>query len=364
MKGYLAIVLLGTGIIIPSVASAAEKASTEQPAQAQAAAGDDCDRLIAALDLRKSETLPTTLEQARAYKSSGNTSACRQAQAQLPPAAGGQPASDQQAAGDSGKVLIQQPAAQVTIEQAPPQVTVSQGQPQIMIHQPAPTITVDIPQAEVVVRMPAPKVAVQQEKPRVDVQQAKPEVAVSQAEQGNAQAKVQLEQSGEPAVQYQSDEPKVVINKPKEQPKIRFEQMTANEGAGGKADKQSAANDQSGKAVGQAAGDQSRLQTLKVAQIKQMQVVNEHGDNLGTVEAVAVKNGTTQGFVILRAGQFLGIGEKKVAVPFGHFLVRGNQLVINGLSSEQIGALNEWKSGDTTLLPLTDDQVAKMNAAG
>ena len=54
MKGYLAVVLLG--IVIPSVASSAEQASTDQPTkpvtQAQGAAGDDCDRLIATLELR------------------------------------------------------------------------------------------------------------------------------------------------------------------------------------------------------------------------------------------------------------------------------------------------------------------------
>jgi len=346
---------------------AAEKASTDQPASqqaAQAGGGDDCDRLIATLELRKSETLPTTLEQARAYKSSANTTACRQAQAQLPAASGGQAAKDQQAAGDSGKVLIQQPAAQVKIEQAPPQVTVSQGQPQIMIHQPAPTITVDIPQAEVVVRMPAPQVAVQQQKPQVDVQQAKPEVAVNQPEQAG-QAKVQLEQSGQPAVQYQSDEPKVVINKPKEQPKIRFEQMAASEGASGSApDKQAnAANDESGKPAGQASAD-GGMQRLQVSQIKQMQIINDRGDDLGTIETVAVKNGTTGGFVIMRTGQFLGIGEKTIAVPFSNIRVRGNQLVITGLSNEQIGALTEWKSGDPNFKPLADDQVAEMKTSG
>jgi hypothetical protein len=62
-------------------------------------------------------------------------------------------------------------------------------------------------------------------------EQAKPEVAVNQPEQANGQAKVRLEQNGQPAVQYQSDEPKVVINKPKEEPKIRFEQMAASDEA-------------------------------------------------------------------------------------------------------------------------------------
>jgi len=313
------------------------------------------------LELRKSETLPTTLEQAKAYKSSANTAACRQAQAQLPPATGGQPANEQQAAGDAGKVLVQQPAAQVTIEQAPPQVTVSQGQPQILIHQPAPTITVDIPQAEVVVRMPAPQVAVQQEKPKVDVQQAKPQVAVN--DQANGQAKVQLEQNGQPAVQYQSDQPKVVINKPQE-PKIRFEQTSASETATGSEPEKvaNAASDQAGKPIDQPSS-QGHLQKLQVSQIKQMQVVDDHGNNLGTVEAVAVKNGTTEGFVILRAGQFLGMGEKTVAVPFSNVWVRGNQLVITGLTNEQFGTLPEWKTGDTTFKTVADDQMAEMQIA-
>jgi len=350
MTRYLAVVLIGTGIMIPAVASAAEKAGAQAP-QAQQATTDDCDRLITTLDQRKSETLPVTMEQARAYKSAGNLQACRQANDQLQAAANGQPATDQQAATGSGKVLVQQPAPKVSVDQAPAEVTVSQGQPQIMIHQPAPTITVDIPQAEVVVRMPQPEVAVKQQKPQVLVEQAKPEVAVAPAE-GKEQAKVQLEGNGQPAVQYQADEPKVVINKPKDQPKVRFEQVASSE----------ANPDQSKKPADQAAG-QGGMQKLQVSQIKQMAVVNDHGDNLGTVEGVTVKNGTKDGYVILRAGQFLGIGEKTVVVPFANMWVRGNQLVVTGLTNEQIGALTEWKSGDTNFKPLADDQVAEMKIA-
>jgi len=367
MKGYLAVVLIGTGVILPSIAFAAEQAGTDQaakpPAQAQAA-GDDCDRLIATLDQRKSEQLPITMDQARAYKSKGNIDACRQGMTQLQ-AAAGEPSGDQSNGGAQAKVLVQQPAAQIKVEQAPPQVTVSQGQPQIMIHQPAPTVTLDIPPAEIVVRMPAPQVAVQQEKPQVDVQQAKPDVAVNDTGSANAQAKVQLEQTGQPAVQYQSDEPKVVINKAKEPPKIRFEQMAASGGApAGQPDKQaSTATDQAGKPADQASGQAGRQQ-LQVAQLKQMPIVNDHGDNLGTVAAVVVKSGTREGFVILRTGQFLGIGEKSVAVPFANVLVRGNQLVINGLSKDQIGSLAEWKNGDTTFQQVPDNQNAEMNTTG
>src|SRR5262245_22848561 len=121
MKYRWAVVLLSTGIAIPSMALAAEQSATDQPAQQQAAQeqtakGDDCDRLIATLELRKSEQLPTTMEQARAYKSSNNLAACRQASAQLP-AAPGQAASGKQASGEPGKIIVQQPAPQVTVQQ-------------------------------------------------------------------------------------------------------------------------------------------------------------------------------------------------------------------------------------------------------
>jgi len=357
MKAYLAVLLLGTGIAIPAIASAAQQ--TNPPADQAAARGDDCDRLITSLDARKSEQLPVTMEQARAYKSSGNVEACRQANNQLQTAASGQPANGQ-AAADTGKIVVQQPAPQVKVEQAPPRVTVNQGQPQIMIHQPAPTITVDIPQAEVVVRMPAPQVAVQQEKPQVEVQQAKPEVAVNQPQSG-APANVQLEQTGQPAVQYQSDQPKVVFNQPKDQPKIRFEQMAAGGAAPAEQPQQEASTDQTAQTAGQptAAGTEK----LKIADIKQMPVVNDKGDSLGTVDAVTVQNGTTAGFIILKTGQTLGIGEKTVAVPFNTIWVRNGQLVVTGLTNQQIGSMKEWKKGDADLKVLPDDQVAEMNKA-
>jgi len=352
MRRYLAVVLLGTGIIsIPNIASAAE----------QAASTDDCDKLISTLDQQKSESLPVTMEQARAYKTAGNVQACRQANDQIQAAAGaGQPPADQQASTGSGKVLVQQPAPKVSIEQAPAEVTVTQGQPQIMIHQPAPTITVDIPPAEVVVRMPQPQVAVQQQKPQVQVEQAKPEVAVN--EQGKEQAKVQMEGNGQPAVDYKADEPKVVINKPKEPPKIKFEQMASSDATGDQGNKP--ADQATGQAGKQAStGGDDGMVKLRVADIKQMPIVNDRGENLGTVEAVTVKSGTRDGYVVIRAGQFLGIGDKTVAVPFSNLWVRGNQLVITGLTNEQVGGLTEWKSGDTNFQQLGDDQVAEIKNA-
>ena len=42
---------------------------------------------------------------------------------------------------------------------------------------------------------------------------------------------------------------------------------------------------------------------------------------------------------------------------------RGNQLVISGLTNEQIGTLAEWKSGDANFKPLADDQITKMKTS-
>jgi len=365
---YFGIALLGTSLMIPAAASA-QQGKTPQPATQQAAQGqgatNDCDQLIATLNQRQSEQLPVTMDQAKQYQSSGNMDACRQASAALQGA--GQPADQQQAAGQAGKVLVQQPAPQVKVQQAAPQVTVTQGQPQIEIHQPAPTITVDIPQPEIVVRMANPQVAVSQQKPQVEVQQAKPQVAVT--EQSNGQSNVQLQQTGQPAVQYKAEQPKVVINQPKEQPKVRFEQTTGEAAQSGQVEQQANASNGATGNAGQTATEQQQasaggLQNIRVSQLKQMPVVSDSGDNLGTIDAVVVKSGTKDGFIILHAGQFLGIGDKLVAVPLTNVLLRNNEIMINGLTNDQIGSLSEWKNGDKNFQALTDDQNAAVKTAG
>ena len=66
------------------------------------------------------------------------------------------------------------------------------------------------------------------------------------------------------------------------------------------------------------------------------------GQDLGEVDRIIV---TPQGkrFVVVASGGFLGIGEDKVASPLDRFWMRGNNLVIRGVTENDIDAMDNYR---------------------
>jgi hypothetical protein len=301
-------------------------------------------------------------------------------------------------------ISVDQAAPQVTVNQPQPNVTVRQPQPEILVRQPAPVVTIDIPQPEIIVRMPQPEVTVQQAQPTVQVQQPQPQVRVEQPEQPQVQvqeaapanvqlaqpegqANVQVEQAGEAKVTYERAEPKVTINQAQGQPTIRMENMNGQPGAGDQAGQQPAA-DQAGQQPagqqgaqlrdsedpnktpeaqeGQAQGDQQQaaatqagqqqgaqqpiaggaMQRFAVADLDGARVVNERGDQLGKVDGIVQSTADQKRYVVINHGGFLGLGEKKVALSLEGLMMRGKDVVVPGLTDDEIRALPTFEESD------------------
>ncbi|HYO81314.1 MAG TPA: PRC-barrel domain-containing protein [Bryobacteraceae bacterium] len=291
----------------------------------------------------------------------------------------------------------------VTVRQAQPQVTVNQAQPEIIVRQPQPTVRVDIPQPEIIVRMPQPDVSVALAQPQVRVNSAPPQVQVVQPPQ---QPQVQVEQSqpqvllqrsadmepnvqvqqaeGQPTVRYELSEPRVIVNQAQGQPNVRIERMDQNQ----KANAQAAAPQgqpaqqqatvqtplaQAGERVAQQsqaragsvyseeqrravrervnAGDAETtasvdatapMRPVLVSALEDMNVYNGRGEELGEVDRVIV---TPQGrrFLVVGAGGFLGIGRDRVAFPLERFGMRGDRLVIRGVTEDDIDAMDDYR---------------------
>lgn len=90
-----------------------------------------------------------------------------------------------------------------------------------------------------------------------------------------------------------------------------------------------------------AKGDQH---ALAVSRLKDMNLYNANGDMLGDVEHV-VSDGQGRNSIVIGKGGFLGLGEKQVAIPLNNVVMRGDRLVTQDLSDEQIKAMPEWKKG-------------------
>jgi predicted outer membrane protein len=333
------------------------------------------------------QTLPTLREHLQSVE---------QIQRSLPPAQVGetqgrndQQMAQNQAGQDSSRIVVQQPAPsirvdqaspQVTVQQPQPQVSVRQAQPEILVRQPQPTVTVDIPQPEIIVRMPQPDVNVAMAQPQVQVNQPQPQVQVVQpqrqpevnveraqpqvtVQQSGREANVQMQRAeGQPTVRYERAEPRVVVNEAKGQPTVRVERM--GEGEQGGAQQQAAARQQPGaqrqaearqepqsrtaaapaQAPAETTGAISRdAQQITVSRLNSMNLYNARNEQLGDVERV-IQGQDGKTYIVIGHGGFLGLGEKKVALPLERVALRGDRLIIQGLSDDQIKAMPAWNA--------------------
>ncbi|MFO1184920.1 MAG: DUF4142 domain-containing protein [Bauldia sp.] len=261
-------------------------------------------------------------------------------------------------------IRVDQPPAQVTVQQVPPNVTVRQAQPEIVVRQPAPTITIDIPQPEITVRMPQPEVNVAQAQPQVQIAQPQPQIRV-EGGNGPAAAKVDVQRNGEPTVRFERAEAQVKVNQPDTQPQVHFEQLAAAGEA--KAPAEGAANaaatpttptptlDRNGAAP---TATVVPTRSMPVGDLRGVDVVDQRGNKLGDVAQLIVGGDDTI-YVIVAYGGFLGIGEKRVALPLQSLAMNAsNKLVAPSMTNEQLSAMNEWKPAANSYRDLTSGQVA------
>ncbi len=303
------------------------------------------------------------------------------------------------------QIIVRQAEPTVRVQMPRPQITITQAEPEIIVRLPEPNVTVDVPeprfnvsqsQPEVRVNQPEPEVSVQMEQPEVNVQdqdQAQVQVergqAVVRREGAEQQARVQIERAqpqvryerAEPNIEFEMEgEPQVTYNRTGE-PNVRVERM--GDQAANQQDEQSGRDRQS-QANQQAMQDQqdddrtasiqrdripeqaydalrgdARIQgaatTIRVSELVDRQVVNARGEQLGQVERVVANGNRT--YLILSEGGFLGMGEREVALPLDRVSsIRGDeQLVLQGLSEEDLEAMPRWNAGNSQELGENDE---------
>jgi sporulation protein YlmC with PRC-barrel domain len=375
-----------------------------------------CERLISTLEQRQAVAQqPVSMDQARTYQMNNNQQACRDALQRV------HTAGNAQEQRTDGQIVIQQPAPHVRVDQANPQVTVNQPQPQVTVQQPRPeitvrmpppTITVQQPQPEIVMRMPNPQVNVRTPQPQVSVDQPQPKVQIVQPQQqadvqverSQAQVKVrqpdgqradvQVDRPQEPRINFeQTGKPKVQYNVTGK-PKVTFEQADADaSGQTGDAAAQQAdaeASGQAGNAAAQQADadapdqtgntdarqnavaaqsattgaansrPQSNVRSVAVERLKDMNLYNVKGNDLGDVERVVLgQQGKT--YIVIGHGGFLGLGEKRVAIPLENVWSRGDRLITRGLTDDQIKAMPDWTQQVRNYRDLDDSQSAQIS---
>ncbi len=89
-----------------------------------------------------------------------------------------------------------------------------------------------------------------------------------------------------------------------------------------------------------AATIQSQPTEFAVADLEGRDVHTLRGEDVGDIEGFATAGG--QLYAIIAHGGFLGIGEDQIAVPAERIAVRGDEVVLLGLTEEQLEQMPEY----------------------
>jgi hypothetical protein len=72
-------------------------------------------------------------------------------------------------------------------------------------------------------------------------------------------------------------------------------------------------------------------------------VINDTKEKIGEIEDIIITPDSAASFAIIGVGGFLGIGERRVAIPFQQIKLRNGALVLPGATKDALKALPEFK---------------------
>jgi hypothetical protein len=258
---------------------------------------------------------------------------------------------------------VRMPEPQVDVAQAQPQVEVRMAQPQVEVQQPQQVAQPTVEQAQPRVQMVQPQqeaqVQITRAQPQVQFErvgepqiimseaQGQPTVRIEQMDQQQAQAARQPGQ--QPAAAQPGQQP--VAAQPGQQPAVAQQPAPAATTAAA-AGRQPAATapartdmTQARERLGVGAAPTTmptagagQVRNFVVGDIEGMRVRNYRDENLGTVDRVVI-GPDQQSYMIVNHGGFLGIGQDQVALPAERFLVHGDQLLVSGVTDQDMDAI-------------------------
>jgi sporulation protein YlmC with PRC-barrel domain len=106
----------------------------------------------------------------------------------------------------------------------------------------------------------------------------------------------------------------------------------------------------------------SDISQMKASDLIGKNVYNASDERIGEIDDVVVRKSGNGTMAVIGVGGFLGIGEKKAAVPLDQLKVQGDKIVGASLSKEQLKAQAEYKATDYD--KVDRDRVVGENRAG
>jgi sporulation protein YlmC with PRC-barrel domain len=172
----------------------------------------------------------------------------------------------------------------------------------------------------------------------------------------------------------------VIVNQPQDQPNVRIERMDeaqqrqatnqgqqANQQAQQKRDltdeERQNARTRLGvddpESTGSTDAQNVSMRAVAISDLDAMDVYNARGEKLGDVDRV-IADGNNRNFVVVAHGGFLGIGEDQVAFPIERFWMRGDRLVIRGVTDDDIEAMDDYRDAVQNYQRVSDNDQAEL----
>lgn len=258
------------------------------------------------------------------------------------------------------QVSVQQISPNVRVEPAGPDVTVDQKRPTVIVRQPRPEVTVNIPKPEVEVILRDPDVNVETGRPDVSVELQQPRVSVSQG-----QPEVDVQRS-EPDVSVQPAKPRVVVDEEGEaqvsvqdegEAQVQVEEAQADVEVANNAEPNVEVESAEGARVRITQAQQQALDNVQVDTILDSMILNQEGDELGSVELIVIERSTNNpGFVVES-------DEKRVVIPLNEVRVNDDDQLV-WASNNTLEQMSDYQSQNYTEVSSQDvDTLGQLRTA-
>jgi sporulation protein YlmC with PRC-barrel domain len=88
------------------------------------------------------------------------------------------------------------------------------------------------------------------------------------------------------------------------------------------------------------------ISSMKAGDLVGKAVHDDKGERIGEVDDVVMNKSTKAAAAVIGVGGFLGIGERKAAVPLNQLKVQGDKIVGTGLTKDSVKSMAEYKDSD------------------
>lgn len=87
----------------------------------------------------------------------------------------------------------------------------------------------------------------------------------------------------------------------------------------------------------------TEFRAMRVEQLVGKSVYNSAGDRVGEIDEIVVNRNNRATGAVVGVGGFMGVGEKKVVVPFDSMRMQGDRIVAPNLTKDGVGSMQSYQ---------------------